>query len=1110
MELVLACLLPAALASLAAPRSEVPCGSMALAFDAVTGQWCGWSENGRELLSASARPDLTVAGPDLAWPAPEAWQADAPEAVAEQGMYRVSVRRRAGAWTITSRFGVYPAERRLVRSLTLHWDGAATLRTHQVSLRVPGLDLGDPQGAVGCLPGAYPPREFALSADGPSRADLEPGWTWSDTGCAYVRSDAAGLSVVGAYQLMDDRARVGLETGEGGPALVHHFEVLARLTPGSEIAVGSQYLQLAGPDLPSVRQAGAQLSDSVNQGPPPDRPEWLDGAVLYEVHPWGRLEAWGAGDRGNRFPSLEAQLPYLKDLGVSALWLLPVTEKPPWVYYLPRLREIDPEVGTMAELASMVRAGHDLGIRTLMDIVTYGVAPDNPDAAHLPDAVWCLDEKGERVRVWGGTVVAADCSNPDWNAHIADLGAYWVREAGCDGYRLDCGGAGQTPNYSPEAGPKANRAILAGGVQQNARLRGAIRAINPDAVLLPEAGATCNFPSADMLFDYPFYMACRELTREPDTGLAVTRLREWLAGQQITHSLRQQLSMVRFLELHDTVSAQEFFGLGPSQALTALSAFVPGVLLLQQEQEVGMAEELRQWLKLRRELPELRTGEADYTGVTVDDPRVLAFSRRSADGASIVLVSFAPVALSCHVRWPEELAEAFPAVGSADMLAARRESNGIGALLPPYRPVVIALRHGADGLPLWTRSDRAGPEAAPHLEVARQTERTADGLERHTLRVAGATEWFVLTTEGYAIDQFVDRSRGTKPGETHVDAVPPLARLWRPLENRLWDGPGEVGFGLADAHGKALWLRVTDRDALRAARVGADSPAGSDVSLVIDAVAGTGPFEIAETTRADLLSIARDAQPAASRARVEVDPLFVRISNGHYTASLARRHGGVLAGLRTREGGELLAGMADVYTDWGLFDKGVRIASEWETSPRMTVSQADGGAEVTFEGSLRRPSWNGVAAGGVADPAVRYTLTYRADESATLQVTLGIRPTTDRPDTSAFYALRIPFTGADWSVSGTPEELSGAVGAQPGQRVYQAREVGTGRGAARMRLAGDAGTVTLSEDGIAQNPFLLDGGPSTIHLFFALLDGQPVNLTVGSELAASARIEVEP
>ncbi|HQK95148.1 MAG TPA: alpha-amylase family protein, partial [Armatimonadota bacterium] len=418
MEVALAGLLAAALAWGVAPPSEVACGSMALDFDAVTGQWCGWSENGRELLSPSTRPDVTVAGPELEWPAPGLWQADEPVAIVEQGVYRVSVRRHAGDWTLTTQFEAYPDERRLVRSVTLRWNGAATLRTHQVTLRVPGLSLGDSQSAVGCLPGAYPPHEFPLAIDGPSRAELEPGWTWSETGCAYVRSDAAGLSVLGAYRLEDDRARVSLETGQGGPALVHHFEVVARLAPGSEITVGSQCLQLAEPDLPAIREAGASLSERVNFGPPPDRPQWLDGAVLYEVHPWGRLEAWGAGDRGDRFPSLETQLPYLKSLGVSALWLLPVTEKPPWVYYLPKLREIDPDVGTLAELASMIRAGHGLGIRTLMDIVTYGVAPDSPDVAHLPDTVWCLDENGERQKAWGGTVMAADCSNSDWNAHI--------------------------------------------------------------------------------------------------------------------------------------------------------------------------------------------------------------------------------------------------------------------------------------------------------------------------------------------------------------------------------------------------------------------------------------------------------------------------------------------------------------------------------------------------------------------------------------------------------------------------------------------------------------------------------------------------------------------
>jgi hypothetical protein len=253
------------------------------------------------------------------------------------------------------------------------------------------------------------------------------------------------------------------------------------------------------------------------------------------------------------------------------------------------------------------------------------------------------------------------------------------------------------------------------------------------------------------------------------------------------------------------------------------------------------------------------------------------------------------------------------------------------------------------------------------------------------------------------------------------------------------------------------------------------------------------------------------ASPDAT-PRVEVDPLFVRISNGHYTAAFSRRHGGALYGLSSSTGKPLLAGPSEVYTDWGLFEKGVHIASEWETNPRLTIREADGAVEIVFSGALRRPAWNGVAAGPVADPAAGYTLTYRADSSEALNVTVGVRPTTDRPDANAFLAFRIPFAASEWSVTGGPQELSGRPGAQAGQRVYQARVFGTDRDEVRMQLNGEAGSLMLNEIGAAggqaQNPFLIDGGPGVVQLFFAMLDGEVETLNAGVERSAGFRISV--
>jgi len=127
-------------------------------------------------------------------------------------------------------------------------------------------------------------------------------------------------------------------------------------------------------------------------------------------------------------------------------------------------------------------------------------------------------------------------------------------------------------------------------------------------------------------------------------------------------------------------------------------------------------------------------------------------------------------------------------------------------------------------------------------------------------------------------------------------------------------------------------------------------------------------------------------------------------------------------------------------------------------------------------------------------------------------VTLGLSPTTDRPDTKAFFAYRIPFVGVDrWEVKGLDSPLQGHPGENPGQRVFQAGAEGVAMAQVEIALAVPGGTVRLrSSQGhpiAPQNPFLLDGG-DVLHFFFALLNGGSVSLRAHEEWTASFEMGV--
>ena len=55
-------------------------------------------------------------------------------------------------------------------------------------------------------------------------------------------------------------------------------------------------------------------------------PAWLRSAVFYQIYPQSFADS--NGDGIGDLPGLISKLPYLKSLGVTALWLNPIFESP--------------------------------------------------------------------------------------------------------------------------------------------------------------------------------------------------------------------------------------------------------------------------------------------------------------------------------------------------------------------------------------------------------------------------------------------------------------------------------------------------------------------------------------------------------------------------------------------------------------------------------------------------------------------------------------------------------------------------------------------------------------------------------------------------------------
>ncbi|MGW3242631.1 glycoside hydrolase family 13 protein [Streptomyces sp. NPDC001070] len=115
------------------------------------------------------------------------------------------------------------------------------------------------------------------------------------------------------------------------------------------------------------------LADSTRHPHTSDQPvaatDWWRDAVIYQVYP--RSFADGNGDGMGDIPGIRERLPYLRDLGVDAVWLSPFYASPQADagYDVADYRAIDPMFGTLHDADGLIRDAHRLGLRIIVDLV---------------------------------------------------------------------------------------------------------------------------------------------------------------------------------------------------------------------------------------------------------------------------------------------------------------------------------------------------------------------------------------------------------------------------------------------------------------------------------------------------------------------------------------------------------------------------------------------------------------------------------------------------------------------------------------------------------------------------------------------------------------------
>ena len=82
---------------------------------------------------------------------------------------------------------------------------------------------------------------------------------------------------------------------------------------------------------------------------------------------------------------IRERLPYLADLGVTALWLTPVFKSSSYHGYdITDYYDVDPRYGTIEDYKALVREAHSYGLKIILDIVLNHCGIEHP---------WCTDPK---------------------------------------------------------------------------------------------------------------------------------------------------------------------------------------------------------------------------------------------------------------------------------------------------------------------------------------------------------------------------------------------------------------------------------------------------------------------------------------------------------------------------------------------------------------------------------------------------------------------------------------------------------------------------------------------------------------------------------------------